>query len=275
MTIAASAPESAPIAHRRDAEMLVGRASESLITLISRLRRDVMSSRHVHAYLARVIARKPLFTALLVPLLLMRGFVVAQQTNDAVGRKTSELYKGDLSIFENTNRDAKLQIDRVMDLLRIKRGSHVADIGAGSGWFTVRSARRVGKEGVIYAVEINRDYLRHIRRRAAREKLENVRTILGKPDDPLLPAESVDAVLLLKTYHEIAEPIRLLRHLHNALRPGARLGIIDRNGNGSDHGLNAEVVIDEARRAGYALVQQEDFVKADGMDYFLIFEQVK
>ncbi|MDQ6764963.1 MAG: class I SAM-dependent methyltransferase [Verrucomicrobiota bacterium] len=222
-----------------------------------------------------MIARKPLFTALLVPLLLMRGFVVAQQTNDAVGRKTSELYKGDLSIFENTNRDAKLQIDRVMDLLRIKRGSHVADIGAGSGWFTVRSARRVGKEGVIYAVEINRDYLRHIRRRAAREKLENVRTILGKPDDPLLPAESVDAVLLLKTYHEIAEPIRLLRHLHNALRPGARLGIIDRNGNGSDHGLNAEVVIDEARRAGYALVQQEDFVKADGMDYFLIFEQVK
>lgn len=159
-----------------------------------------------------------------------------------------------------------------MDLLRIQRGSRVADIGAGSGWFTVRSARRVGRQGGVYAVEINRDYLRHIQRRGAQEKLSNIQTILGRPDDPLLPPASVDAVLLLKTYHEIAKPIRLLRRLRAAMRPGARLGIIDRNGNGSDHGLNADVVIKEAARAGFALISQHDFVKADGMDYFLIFE---
>src|SRR5262245_7419271 len=71
-----------------------------------------------------------------------------------ITRPTSTPYKGDLSIFEDPNRDENLQIDRVMDLLKIKEGSTVADIGAGSGWFTVRAARRV-KTGTVYAVEIN------------------------------------------------------------------------------------------------------------------------
>jgi len=189
----------------------------------------------------------------------------------AVERPTSEPYKGDLAIFEGPERARKLQVDRVMDLLGIKRGSHVADIGAGSGWFTVRGARRVGTDGSVYAVEINPEYLRHIKRRAKREKLSNIRTILGKPDDPMLPRASVDAVLLLKTYHEIAQPIAFLRWLRPALRPGARLGIIDKNGKGDDHGVNADVVIKEAAQAGFAPVAQHDFVKSDSLDYFLIF----
>lgn len=186
-------------------------------------------------------------------------------------RPTSEPYKGDLSIFENPERAQKLQVERVMDLLGLKRGSHVADIGAGSGWFTVRSARRVGNEGFVYAVEINPEYVRHIRRRAKREKLSNIRTILGKPDDPMLPRSGVDAALLLKTYHEIARPIAFLRRLRPALRPGARLGIIDRNGKGDDHGVNADVVVKEAAQAGFKLVAQHDFVKGD-VDYFLTFK---
>lgn len=186
-------------------------------------------------------------------------------------RPTSEPYKGDLAIFENPERAQKLQVEGVMDLLGIKRGSHVADIGAGSGWFTVRSARRAGTEGIAYAVEINPEYIRHIKRRAKREKLSNIRTILGKPDDPMLPRSSVDAALLLKTYHEIAQPVTFLRRLWPALRSGARLGVIDKNGKGDDHGVNADVVIKEAAQAGFALVAQHDFVKSDGVDYFLIF----
>jgi hypothetical protein len=81
----------------------------------------------------------------------------------------------------------------------------------------------------------------------------------------------VDAVLLLKAYHEVAAPIPLLRHLRTAMRPGGRLGVIDKNGNGGDHGLNADVVIKEAAVAGFELSEQHDFVKGDGMDYFLIF----
>lgn len=205
-------------------------------------------------------------------LILAASFAIAATTPaKEADRPTSEPYTGDLAIFEDAQRDEKLQIDRVMDLLGLKEGSRVADVGAGSGWFTVRAARRVGKSGVVYAIEINRDYLRHIQQRAMREKLTNVYSILGRPDDPRLPARSVDAVLLLKAYHEIAKPIALLQHLRAAMRPGAVLGIIDRNGNGSDHGLNADVVTKEGATAGFRLVQQFDFVKADGMDYFLIF----
>jgi ubiquinone/menaquinone biosynthesis C-methylase UbiE len=187
-------------------------------------------------------------------------------------RPTSEPYQGDLAIFEDPARAQKLQVERVMDLLGIKRGSHVADIGAGSGWFTVRSARRVGSEGMVYAVEINPGYIRHIQRRAKREKLSNIRTVLGKPHDPMLPRAGIDAALLLKTYHEIAQPIAFLRRLRPALRPGARLGVIDRGGKGDDHGVNADVVIKEAAQAGFRLVAQHDFVKGDSVDYFIIFQ---
>lgn len=190
---------------------------------------------------------------------------------DAIDRRTSEPYRGDLSIFEDPNRERNLQIDRVLDILGIKAGSDVADIGAGSGWFTVRAARRVGEGGLVYAVEINPDYLKYIEDRAAREKLPNIRTVLGKEDDPLLPDGGVDAVLILKTYHEIARPVPLLRRVRQSMRAGARLGVIDREGKGDDHGLDADAVVREAERAGFRLVEQYDFVKPDGMDYFLVF----
>ena len=193
------------------------------------------------------------------------------RVDDKLDRPTSDPYTGSLSIFEDAKRDEKLQISRVMDILRIGEGSRVADIGAGSGWFTVRAARRVGAKGVVYAVEINREYLRHIEARAGREQLANISAVLGKEDDPLLPESGVDAVLILKTYHEIAEPIRLMRNLRRSLAAGALVGVIDRNGAGDDHGLDDRKVISEAGRAGFALVAQYDFVKPDGMDYVLVF----
>src|SRR5215472_10334622 len=193
------------------------------------------------------------------------------QSTDIIHRPTSQPYTGDLSVFEDPKRDQKLQVNRVMNLLGIQTGSAVADIGAGSGWFSVRAARRVGGSGRVYAVDINPSYLHYIRNRAQKEKLPNIRTVLGKSDDPLLPPNSVDAVLLMKTYHEVAQPIVLLRHVRAALHPGARLGIIDRNGRGDDHGVNREVVISEAQRAGFVLAADYDFVKPDGDDYFLIF----
>src|SRR5882724_3821319 len=195
----------------------------------------------------------------------------AQEQSDSINRPTSKPYTGELSIFEDPKRDEKLQPNRIMDILAIKEGSSVADVGAGSGWFTVRAARRVGNGGIVYAVDINRSYLDYIENRSKRESLANVRVILGKEDDPLLLAKSVDAVLLLKTYHEVGQPIRLLKRVREAMRAGALLGIIDRNGKGDDHGLDKEVVIKEAARAGFALVNQYDFVKPDDLDYFLVF----
>jgi len=186
-------------------------------------------------------------------------------------RSTSEPYTGDLSVFESPGRDKKLQIDRVMNILGVDPGKSVADIGAGSGWFTVRAAKRVGKQAVVYAVDINPEAIHYIDERSRKDHLENVKTVLSQPDDPLLPTHSIDAVLLLKTYHEVAHPVTLFRKLRPALRPGAKVGIIDRNGNGEDHGVAKDVVIREAKEAGYTLREQYDFVKGDNMDYFLVF----
>jgi len=199
-----------------------------------------------------------------------QGAVQAPAAAQGEHRKTSEPYTGDLTIFDSPGRDERLQINRVMDILGITTGKTVADVGAGSGWFTVRAARRVGDGGTVYAVDINPESIRYVEDRAQKEKLHNVKTILGKVDDPLLPAGVIDAVLLLKTYHEIAEPVGLLRNLRTALRPGAKVGIIDRNGNGEDHGVGREVVLREAAQAGYRLLKQYDFVKGDKMDYFLV-----
>ena len=186
-------------------------------------------------------------------------------------RKTSSPYTGDLSIFDAPGRDERLQINRVMDMLGIAPGKNVADIGAGSGWFAVRAARRVTVSGLVYAVDINPEAIRYIDQRAKKEQLQNIRTILSQPDDPQVPADSIDAVLLLKTYHEVAHPVVLLRNLRSSLKPQAKIGIIDRNGDGENHGVSKDVVLREAAQAGYELREAQDFVKADGMDYFLIF----
>jgi SAM-dependent methyltransferase len=220
------------------------------------------------------IKRKLSITLILFPGILFicaLGFAQTPPASQDSQRKTSAPYTGDLSIFESPGREDRLQINRVMDLLGIFQSKSVADIGAGSGWFTVRAAKRVGQAGTVYAVDINAEAIQHIGERAQKEQLQNVKSILSKPDDPMLPANSVDAVLLLKTYHEVAHPITLLRNLRPALHPGAKIGVIDRNGNGEDHGIGREVVIREAKEAGYKLLDQYDFVKPDKMDYFLVF----
>jgi ubiquinone/menaquinone biosynthesis C-methylase UbiE len=220
--------------------------------------------------------RAPRFVALLFSVTLLAPCARPQaapsatpQTGDQ--RPTSTPYSGDLSIFEYPDRAKKLQIDRVMDLLGIKAGKNVADIGAGSGWFTVRASKRVGPTGAVLAEDINPLAIESIGKRVKKEDLANVRTVLGRPDDPMLPPGSVDAVLLLKVYHEIAHPVDFMKKLRPALREDGRVGIIDKNGNGANHGLDHDVVEKEMGEAGFRLSATYDFTKADGQDYFMIF----
>lgn len=194
------------------------------------------------------------------------------KTDENIKRPVSEPYKGDLSIFEDANRAKNLQIDRVMDILNITEGKMVADIGAGSGWFTTRAAKRVGEKGKVFAVEINQEYIDYINNRAKKENFTNIQTVLGTEDNPKLADNSVDAVLILKTYHEIGQPVKVLQNIRKSLRRDARVGIIDKNGKGNDHGIDKEKVVEEAKRAGFVLKEEFDFTKADGMDYFLVFQ---
>jgi predicted methyltransferase len=204
---------------------------------------------------------------------LLPGWAQTGTTTNAqpAPRKTSPPYTGDLSVFEDKERDKKLQVERVMDILGIKEGTHVADIGAGSGWFAVRAAKRAGNTGIVYAVDINPESIAYIDRRTRQDGIHNVHAILSQEDDPGLPKNSIDSVLLLKTYHEVAHPVLLLENLRKSLRSGAKIGIIDRNGKGDDHGVSRDVVIQEATQAGYQLQAQYDFVKGDREDYFLVF----
>jgi len=207
-------------------------------------------------------------------LLLVAALSVSAQTGTPpqdTKRPTSTPYSGDLSIFETPGRAQKLHIDEVMNALAIAPGKSVADIGAGSGWFTVRAAKRVESSGTVYAVDINPEAITYIDKRAKKAHLANIKTIRSRPDNPELPTGSVDSVLFLKAYHEVADPVTLLRNLRASLRPDARIGIIERNGNGTDHGVNRDVVLHEADEAGYRLIDEHDsLVKDDGMDYFIV-----
>jgi predicted methyltransferase len=208
---------------------------------------------------------------LTVALLCSTLSALAQTPAQAPAHPTSTPYAGDLSIFEDPGREQRLQIDRVMDLLDLKPGKVVADIGAGGGWFTVRAAKRVAPGGKVIAEDINTKAVDAIRERAIRKNLLNIEPFLGTPDDPKLSPDTLDAALMLKVYHEIAHPTEVLANLHAAMRKGGRFGIIDRNGTGSDHGLNESIVRKEVEAAGFKQIGRYDFTKADGQDYFLIF----
>ena len=152
--------------------------------------------------------------------------------NTDINRPVSNPYVGDLSIFEDAKRAERLQINRVMEILKISEGKTVADVGAGSGWFSVLAAKLVTDKGKVFAVEINPEAIKYIDERATKENFPQIKTILGKEDDPLLPENSVDAVMMLKTYHEIAQPVKLLQNLRKSLKKDALVGIIDKNGKG-------------------------------------------
>ena len=140
---------------------------------------------------------------------------------------------------------------KVMDLLDVRPGMAVADIGAGSGYYVGRLSRRVGPEGRVFAQDVERRYLERLRQRVSRERLGNVDLILGEPHDPRLPPRSVDLALLVHMYHEIAQPFGLLANLAPAMRPGGRVAILDVDGPIQAHGTPRALLSCELAAIGY------------------------
>lgn len=180
----------------------------------------------------------------------------------------------DLGLLEAPDRDRWQRPDRIMDALGIADASRVADIGAGSGWFTIRLARRVGPQGVVYAEDVQQEMLAAISRRVQREGLANVRPVLGRGPDPRLPGANLDAVLIVDAYHEIDDRVGLLGNLARTLKPQGRIGVVDFKVEGGGPGpdlaerVSPDVVIADAARAGLRLVGTETFLP---YQYFLIF----
>lgn len=180
----------------------------------------------------------------------------------------------DLGLLEGPDRDAWQKPEQAMDALGIADGAVVADLGAGGGWFTIRLARRVGPNGLVYAEDIQPQMIEAITRRVQREGLRNVRTIRGTQRDPKLPRDSLDAVLIVDAYHEMEDPVALLRNVARALKPRGRIGIIDfkKDGGGPgpplDERVDSEAIVRDAQAAGLRLLGQEHFLP---YQYFLIF----
>lgn len=179
----------------------------------------------------------------------------------------------DLGLLESPDRDLWQRPDQIMDAMAIADASVVADIGAGSGWFTIRMARRVGPQGRVYAEDVQTEMINAITRRVTREGLPNVHAVLGLKNDPRLP-EKVDAALIVDAYHEIENRVAVLSNLAKSLKPQGRIGVVDFKLDGTgpgpepDERVSPDVVVKDAAQAGLRLIRQEPFLP---YQYFLIF----
>jgi SAM-dependent methyltransferase len=177
-------------------------------------------------------------------------------------------------VFDDPERDAWQLPETVIEFLGVGEGHVVADLGAGTGYFTVRLARAVGDNGRVLAVDIEPALIEHLSRRAQEEGLPQVDPILGEPDDPKLPAKKVDLVLIVDTWHHIDDRIAYLGRLSQALSPGGKAAIIDFHegelpvGPPPGHKLSRDAVFDELTEAGWTLDSESEDLP---YQYLLVF----
>lgn len=165
----------------------------------------------------------------LVALVLLAG--LAAQTpgvHPLSGRRFAPVmgYQG-AEWLERIERDEEEAPDVALSVLKIPKGASVADIGAGSGYMTVKLAARVGPAGRVFANDVQPQMLDMLARRLARQRIANVTMVQGTVDDPKLPPSSVDLELMVDVYHELSQPQAMLRHLREALKPGGRLVLLE------------------------------------------------
>ena len=178
--------------------------------------------------------------------------------------------------MERAERDEWQKPDEVVNALDLKNRDVVADIGAGTGYFSRRLARAVAPDGKVYAVDVAADILAYLQERADRESIHNIVTIVSRPDDPLLPANSLDLAFFCDTTHHIEHRVNFYRKLFPAFKPHGRLAIIDyppdspRSPHKPEQMVPRSQVISEAEQAGFKLVKDFQFLP---YHYFLIFEK--
>jgi ubiquinone/menaquinone biosynthesis C-methylase UbiE len=205
----------------------------------------------------------------LLALLLLAGDAGAQAAPafPAPDRPVASIISPEYS--DEATRDRRGEAERVMDQLDIKPGVRVADVGAGSGYYTVRLVRRLGPGAAIYAQDVSAEYLRGLEARLKREGIEGVHLVLGAPRDPKLPPDSIDVAILSHMYHEIENPYEFLYNLHPALAPGARVGIIDNDKPTQRHGTPPKLLRCELAAVGYRETGFLRLKPADG--YMMVF----
>jgi predicted methyltransferase len=213
--------------------------------------------------------------------LLFSGSALAYATEQNVNPGINHYYKGSgyqqwFATFERPGREV---FDRRLDVvqaLELKPAMDIADIGAGTGFYSLLFAQQVGSSGNVYAVDITEDFVRNIKRRAAEQNLNNIHAIVNSHKDTGLPAHSIDMAFVCNTYHHFEYPQTMLASIYRALRPGGKLVIIDyrkQPGRSSawvmSHVRSAkQTVINEIQQAGFKLDSESDLLREN---YFLNF----
>jgi ubiquinone/menaquinone biosynthesis C-methylase UbiE len=209
--------------------------------------------------------------------LLAPGARLFAQTKPMTPEEMHKLHqdsKAYIAMLEDPARDAEQKPHEVLLALGLKEGERIADIGSGSGYFTLRFAQHVGATGLVYAVDVSPDMILHLNERVRDAGLANVRTILAKPDDPLLAERSADLIFICDTWHHISDHPRYLGLLKKYLRPGGQVVDIDYQkkpmavGPPMEMRLAREDVVREFEQNGFKLVKEHTFLP---YQYFLVF----
>lgn len=161
--------------------------------------------------------------------------------------------------LERSERELEELPEIALDKLGILPGMTVADVGAGSGYFTLRLARRIGPNGHVHAVEVQPDMLAILRERAAKSGMRNITPVLGSEADPRLPKQSMDLILLVDVYHEFSQPQKMLRRMRDALKNSGRLVLLEYRKEDphipirQDHKMSIEEARQELEAEGFKL----------------------
>jgi ubiquinone/menaquinone biosynthesis C-methylase UbiE len=169
---------------------------------------------------------------------------------------------------DEDDRDDAGEFATVARLARIRSGQAVADIGAGDGYYVARLSPLVGGAGVVYGQDIVPDYLALLQRRVERDRLANVKVVLGDEHDPRLPPASVDVALMIHMYHEISQPFALLWNLASSMKPGGTLVILDLERPTYGHGTPPALLDCELTRVGY---RRRSFTRTGPEEYVTIY----
>ena len=172
--------------------------------------------------------------------------------------------------LNEADRDKARESEQIVRLMGIQPGMAVADIGAGTGYHTVRLSPVVGPRGRVYAQDVTPEYLADLERRLERAELDNITAVLGAPDDPKLPAASLDAAILIHMYHEIEQPYAFMHRLAGSLKPGARVGVVDLDRATWLHGTPRDLLRCEVEAVGYKQVAVHQL--SGGVGYLAVFE---
>lgn len=196
-----------------------------------------------------------------VPIILIL-LLLAQATHPLTGRQIAPVMSADgAGWLDRPEREAEEAPDQALDALGIRAGMVVADVGAGTGYMSLRMARRVGPTGKVYANDLQPEMLLKLHAKSQREKLSNVETVQGTESDPKLPPNTMDLVLLVDVYHEFSQPQAMLDKIRESLKPDGRLVLLEYRKEDPkvpirpEHKMSVAEVKTEVEAEGYKLDQ--------------------